>query len=94
MRVSLRDDPHAQQFSNLLLKIGEGSNNLSKCLNDDLCCTVSSVQQLIFAVYGDLSSVAHQHNTWLCKRSILTPRNDQASVINNEILSHIQGESR
>ncbi|KAJ8736701.1 hypothetical protein PYW08_007357 [Mythimna loreyi] len=97
MRVRLGDDPHAQQFSNLLLKIGEGSypNDEGKvALNDELCCTVSSLQELIFAVYGDLSSVTHQHNTWLCKRSILTPRNDQASVINNEILSHIQGESR
>ncbi|CAH2098246.1 unnamed protein product [Euphydryas editha] len=58
-----------------------------------ICCSVTSQQDLISSVYGDFADVGNQTGSWLCKRAILTPRNDQAAAINLKILTHVSGNS-
>ncbi|XP_045500045.1 uncharacterized protein LOC123697545 [Colias croceus] len=98
MRVRTGDNPDDSQFSDSLLKIGEGTypqlHQGKLILTPELCCIVQSQPHLISSVYGDVTNILNRDNSWLCERSILTPRNDQASEINNKILSNIQGESK
>lgn len=97
MRVRTGDNPDDSQFSDTLLKIGEGTypqHQGKLILTPELCCIVQSQSHLISSVYGDVTNILNRDNSWLCERSILTPRNDQASEINNQILSHIQGQTK
>lgn len=94
MRVQLGDDLRAQEFCNVLLKIGEGSlpeidNQIT--LPNTLGKIVSTETELIHAVYEDVAQILQQQNSWICERAILTPKNDQAAAINNNILSAIKG---
>lgn len=95
MRAHLGGNPSAQEFSGVLLKIGEGSfpeSSNSVTLPDNLCKIVASVEELIDLVYGDVSQLIGQDNSWLCERAILTPKNDQAAAINQIILERIEGD--
>ncbi|XP_035445477.2 uncharacterized protein LOC118272869 [Spodoptera frugiperda] len=98
MRVRTGDNPDDRQFSDTLLKIGEDTyprlHQGKLILTPELCCIVQSQEHLISSVYGDVTNILNRDNSWLCERSILTPRNDQASEINNKILANIQGESK
>lgn len=60
-------------------------------LPESLGRVVSSLEELIRSVYGDISRIPHQQNSWVCERAILTPKNDQAAAINECILSEIEG---
>ncbi|KAL0860020.1 hypothetical protein ABMA27_010335 [Loxostege sticticalis] len=83
MRVRTGGNTNAQEFSDLLLKIGEGTN---------LCHIVHSVEELIASVYGDQRQMTNCENSWLCERAVLTPRNDQAARINLDMLANVEGE--
>ncbi|XP_036347381.1 uncharacterized protein LOC118756745, partial [Rhagoletis pomonella] len=96
MRAHLGGNPRAQEFSDALLKIGEGSfpeSNGLVTLPENLCKIVPSVEELIYSVYGDVSQITHKdNNSWLCERAILTPKNDQAAAINHSILEKVAGD--
>ncbi|KAH9631229.1 hypothetical protein HF086_013276, partial [Spodoptera exigua] len=47
-------------------------------LPESLGRVVSTLDELIRCVYGDISRIPHQPNSWACERAILTPKNDQA----------------
>lgn len=86
---------HAQEFARLLLKVGEGlleEVDGQVRLPDTLCRIVPSLEDLIRSVYGDLSQVTQQANSWVCERAILTPKNEQAAAINARMLTAIDGE--
>ena len=96
MRAHGSGNPNANEFSRLLLKIGDGTypEEAGKIvLQKSLCHTVSSLEALIFAVYGDPAVIPNSENSWMCERAILTPRNDIAGVINENILRRVVGES-
>lgn len=95
MRAQLGSRLNAQEFSDILLKIGEG--NLPEedgriRLPEILGTVVSSEDELIHSVFGDLQYILDQDNSWLCERAILTPKNDQVAAINEKILTEIVGD--
>lgn len=95
MRARTGGNINAQEFSDLLLKIGEGTYPEEEgkiVLPNNLCRTVHSVEELIASVYGDQSQITNHENSWLCERAILTPRNDQATRINLDMLANVDGE--
>lgn len=95
MRAQLGGNSHAQEFSDILLKVGEGilpEQHGQVTLPETLGRVVSSEDELISSVFGDLSIVLNQENSWLCERAILTPRNDQVAAINRKILSQVIGD--
>ena len=95
MRAHLGGNSRAQEFSDILLKIGEGTLPKESSLVDlpvNLCRVVPTLEDLIRLVYGDVSRIPHRENSWVCERAILTPKNDQAAAINNSILSQIGGD--
>lgn len=97
MRVRLGGNLNAQEFAKVLLEIGEGrlpETNGMVQLPHNLCQFVSSIEELIHSVYGDLRQIAHTENSWVCERAILTPKNEQASSINRLILSEIEGQEK
>lgn len=95
MRAHTGGNPYAQDFSDLLLQIGEDRYpkiNESVILSNNLCSTVLSLHELITSVYGNPRDILNQGNSWLCERTILTPRNDRSTEINIKILETIPGE--
>ncbi|XP_045511060.1 uncharacterized protein LOC123705982 [Colias croceus] len=95
MRAQIGGNENAQEFSDLLLDIGNGvypQEQGKVALNENLCCKVSSRLDLISSVYGSATQIPSRANSWLCERAILTPRNDQAATINAEILSSVPGD--
>ncbi|GBP42624.1 ATP-dependent DNA helicase pif1 [Eumeta japonica] len=96
MRAQIGGNENAQEFSDLLLEIGNGvypQEHGNVVLNENLCCKVSSMRDLISSVYGNATQIPTCENSWLCERAILTPRNDQAAAINSEILSFVPGDN-
>lgn len=86
----------AHEFSDVLLKIGEGKlpeTNGLILLPQSLCKIVSSVEELIHSVYGNFHEITQQGNIWMCERAILTPKNEQAVAINRHLLDGIEGEN-
>ncbi|GBP94265.1 hypothetical protein EVAR_99289_1 [Eumeta japonica] len=71
----------------ILAKV-RGQEHGNVVLNENLCCKVSSMRDLISSVWKCANTC---ENSWLCERAILTPRNDQAAAINSEILSFVPG---
>ncbi|GBP62998.1 hypothetical protein EVAR_44051_1 [Eumeta japonica] len=96
MRAQIGGNENAQEFSDLLLEISNGvypQEHGNVVLNENLCCKVSSMRDLISSVYGNATQIPTCENSWLCERAILTPRNDQAAAINSEILSFVPGDN-
>ncbi|KAL0830677.1 hypothetical protein ABMA28_002814 [Loxostege sticticalis] len=95
MRAHLGGHERAQEFSDVLLRVGEGRlpqiDGLVH-LPDSLCKIVPSIDELICRVYGDLSLMQRRENSWVCERAILCPKNEQAASINKKILNAIGGD--
>ncbi|CAG4939145.1 unnamed protein product [Colias eurytheme] len=97
MRARLGGNARAQEFSDVLLSLGEGTLpeqiDGQVVLPESLGRVVASLEELIRCVYEDISRIPHQQNSWVCERAILTPKNDQAAAaaINECILSEIEG---
>ncbi|XP_045498452.1 uncharacterized protein LOC123696361 [Colias croceus] len=95
MRAWLGGNARAQEFSDVLLSLGEGTLpeqiDGQVVLPESLGRVVASLEELIRSVYGDISRIPHQQNSWVCERAILTPKNDQTAAINECILSEIEG---
>ncbi len=95
MRAQLGGNARAQEFSDVLLSLGDGTLPEERggqvVLPESLGRVVSTLDELIRCVYGDISRIPHQPNSWACERAILTPKNDQAAAINESIVSEIEG---
>ncbi|CAK1602904.1 unnamed protein product [Parnassius mnemosyne] len=95
MGVYLKGDVCAAQFSDLFLKIGNGQypeTEVKITIPPDLALVVSTVDDLITRIYSDVHNLHSKSTEWLCERAILTPKNDQASVINDTLLKSFEGE--
>lgn len=101
MRVHLQHDMMAEEFSKLLLDIGDG-----KLLEEEgrinipsnLCDVVGDLISLTDKIYPNIHHVEVDCASWLKERAILTPKNDSAKSINNFLLEklpakHIKYES-
>ena len=93
MRVHLKGDVFADQFSKLLLQIGNGEypeTDGKIQIQPNLASVVSTVDELIERIYPDIQNLHHKTTEWLGERAILTPKNDQASTINDTLLNSFE----
>ncbi|XP_071582556.1 ATP-dependent DNA helicase pif1-like [Temnothorax nylanderi] len=89
MRVHLKGDVFAGQFSKILLKIGDGEYPEMEgkvIIPASLGLVVKTLESLINKIYPDIADIKEKSMDWLCERAILTPRNDKAGVINDILL--------
>jgi ATP-dependent DNA helicase PIF1 len=95
MRVSLGDDNNGDNFSDILLEIGDGrfpqNFNGEIELFSDLCNQVPTADDLINAVYPNIL-INFKNLSWLTERAILAAKNDDVDGINSKILSMLPGE--
>lgn len=84
MRVHLRVDVSAGQFSDLLHKIGNGDYPEvdDKIILPIELGIVTTVGELLVKIYPDISNIHDKHAEWLREHAILTPKNYQATIIN------------
>ncbi|XP_025413658.1 uncharacterized protein LOC112685849 [Sipha flava] len=93
MRTKLIGDIHTEEFSTLLLKIGNGTVNDKDeyiTIVKKLAVSKNSLEQLIQNVYRDIKNLKNLSNGWLCERVILTTTNNRADLINSLIISGFQ----
>jgi hypothetical protein len=86
MRVYLEEEKFSGRFADLLLEIGNGdypSVNEMITIPENLCTVVTTVQDLISKIYPDITYIHDKPIEWLCERTILTSKNDQAAAIND-----------
>lgn len=89
MRVHLRGDNTAVEFSEILLEIGNGNypDNQGKIkIPAALGTVVNTLADLTQKVYPDIANINAKPDDWLCERAILTPKNDRAATINDHLL--------
>lgn len=67
--------------------------NVRNTLDENVCTVVTTVQDLISIIYPDIANIRDKPE-WLCERFILTPKNDQASAINDTLLMSFVGEEK
>ncbi|XP_024888397.1 uncharacterized protein LOC112465196 [Temnothorax curvispinosus] len=92
MRVYLKGDVSAGQFSKILLEIGDGKYPESEgkvIIPEDLGLVVTTLANLIDKIYPDIVDIKKKSMDWLCERAILTPKNDKAGVINDTLLKSL-----
>ncbi|GBN43547.1 hypothetical protein AVEN_185540-1 [Araneus ventricosus] len=94
MRVHLNGEPSVQQFADNLLQLGNGAMTPD---NQDGCIAVQrfgriviTQQELKEVVFPNVSQCFFDHS-WLCQRAILTPRNEDVSVMNKQLLLEFPG---
>jgi hypothetical protein len=96
MRANLGDDS-AQIFSKKLLEIGDGrfvvesSGNVE--LPTDFCNMVSSIAEIIYAIYPGISQ-NYLNLDWLRERVIIAAKNEDINEIINHIPCHVTGSSQ
>lgn len=95
MRVRLKMDTSTHDFSEQLLRLGNGKfptesvTNLIS-LTADFCQLMSSVDELINNVFPEIHVNFCNHH-WLCERAILAPKNDNVNNINSKLQLKIPG---
>ncbi|KAL4132492.1 hypothetical protein QTP88_009631 [Uroleucon formosanum] len=92
MRVHLKGDKTAEQFSELLLKI---DGKYPKCeekitLPTGLGAVVNTLQELTYKIYPGIENLKEISMDWLCERVILASKNDTAEEINKILLGSFQ----
>ncbi|XP_025424420.1 uncharacterized protein LOC112693526 [Sipha flava] len=96
MRVYLKGDPEAEDFSNLLLQIGNGDlhedDDRKVNIPNNLCAVVKDIKSLSEQIYLNLNNLHSENLTWLNERAILTPKNDTAASINDSLLDQLPTE--
>ncbi|XP_074115105.1 uncharacterized protein LOC141537825 [Cotesia typhae] len=92
MRVHLQLNSRAEEFSKILIDIGngeipeeQGKINISSIH----CNTVIDLISLTNKIYPDIDKARINYCAWLKERTILTPTNDQANCINNFLLEKL-----
>ena len=94
MRVHLKGDALAGQFSELLLKIGDGEYHECEgkmTIPAGLGTVVTILAELTARIYPDIADIKKKSMDWLCERAILTPKNSKAAVINDTLLKSFEG---
>jgi ATP-dependent DNA helicase PIF1 len=86
-----------------LLRIGDGEEtNINIKINDELeddliqvqdemICKSKNLDDFIDEVYPELSNIVND-STYVVERAILTPKNEDVDIINNKVLSKIEGK--
>ncbi|XP_071642971.1 uncharacterized protein [Temnothorax longispinosus] len=95
IRVHLKGDVFAGQFSKILLKIGDGEYPETEgkvIIPASLGLVVKTLESLINKIYPDIADIKEKSMDWLCERAILTPRNDKTGVINDILLKLFEEE--
>ena len=96
MRVLLFRDEKADEFSNSILQIGNGTfpeDDGKINIPDSLCEVVSNLDAMTEIIYPNLSNSLSLNSAWLRERAILTPKNDTAAQINNMLLPKLTTEN-
>ncbi|XP_044588797.1 uncharacterized protein LOC123267978 [Cotesia glomerata] len=95
MRAHLQSNLKAEEFSKILIDIGNGSiteeNGRIKLSCID-CEIVPDLITLTNKVYPNIDKAGNNCSSWLKERTILTPTNEQANYINNFLLEKISTE--
>ncbi|GBP33631.1 hypothetical protein EVAR_32129_1 [Eumeta japonica] len=89
VRAQISGDEKAQEFSEKLLQVGEGTyaiyeNTCQITLTNDLHNVVETPEQLINEVYPSIAE-NYTNSEWLRERIILATKNDIINGINNVI---------
>lgn len=95
MRVHLRGDVSAGEFSDLLLQLGNGKYQQLDgviVIPEKLCTVVSTVKEKIGRNYSGVAQIKDKPLEWLRERAILTSKNDRAAVISDILLTSIEAE--
>ena len=95
MRVHLKGDLKAGEFSDLILQIGEGrlSEEIGKIvIPENLCSVVEDISTLADMIYHGLQDTEMKSSCWLRERAILTPTNDSAMSINQLLLEKLPSD--
>lgn len=96
MRVYLKGDPEAEDFSNLLLRIGNGDlhedDDRKVNIPNNLSAVVKDLKSKSEQIYPNLNNLHSENLTWLNERAILTPKNDTAASINDSLLDQLPTE--
>ncbi|KAL4142948.1 hypothetical protein QTP88_005336 [Uroleucon formosanum] len=85
----------AEQFSELLLKIGDGKYPECKekiTLPIGLGTVINTLQELTYKIYPGIENLKEISMDWLCERAILTSKNDTAEEINKILLGSFQAK--
>uniref|UniRef100_A0A8D9B6G9 ATP-dependent DNA helicase n=1 Tax=Cacopsylla melanoneura TaxID=428564 RepID=A0A8D9B6G9_9HEMI len=97
MRVHLYANENAAAFSKLLLQIGDGQlpeQDNKIVIPPEHCRLIFDFNIFLDTIYPDLDKPNIVVPSWLKKRAILTPKNDSALEINNELLKRmVPGET-
>ncbi|RVE40719.1 hypothetical protein evm_014631 [Chilo suppressalis] len=95
MRVQLHNDTQSGQYATALLKIGEGrmttDANGMITINQEFCNAVHNLEDLKNNVYPGLE-YNMRNREWLCEKAILAPTNEIVGQINEQMMSHVQGD--
>jgi len=97
MRAHLYGDESAAQFSKVLLDIGEGKLKETDGeieITRNIGNTWNTSEELIAAVYDDVSLLHTRSDEWICERAIVTPTNEQTIPINDYLTDQLPGESK
>ena len=95
LTVNMRADEDEIHFSEYLLRIGNGTENIAEDANTvrvPANFRVSTMEGLIDHVFPDVEQ-AVQHSSFISNRAILTPRNENVHAINDLIMNRLPGES-
>lgn len=95
MRVHLQPNSKAEEFSKILIDIGDG-----KIPEEDgkikvsyiNCETVPDFITLTDKIYPNIDKAGDNCSSWLKERAILTPTNEQVNSINNFLLEKLPNE--
>lgn len=98
MRARILEDENAQEFSEKLLQIGEGTYPIDEntgqiTLTNELCNVVETPEKLINEVYPGITE-NYTNSEWLRERIILATKNDIVNDINNIIQEMIPEEEK
>ncbi|KAF0775486.1 hypothetical protein AaE_000814, partial [Aphanomyces astaci] len=100
MRAMITGDPSVQEFSDVLLQVGNGQISRDDEgfieIPQSLTNKVDTRAQLLESVYPGLeekSRLGREYHEWLCERAILAPKNDIVNEINTTILGQLPGNT-
>ena len=94
MRVFLSNNQDTATFENHLLDIGNGMTQKNNGMDIIPCGNImENKNELIKKIYENVEDNYLDEN-WLCERCILTPKNDNVYIINQNLLNKFPGEMK
>lgn len=86
MRIHIQGDFRTEEFSSLILEIGDGKLSEEEGIINipgNLCDVVWDLNSLTERIYTNICQNGGDCASWMRERAILTPTNDSADSINN-----------